>query len=468
MKENQFATIVLAAGQGKRMASPLPKVLHPVAGVPMIKRVIDAVKGAGSTEVRVVVGYSEALVRRVIEPMGVVCFKQAQQLGTGDAVRSAQVESLEGDVLIMNGDHPLIETADIEKLRKDFKTQNCDLAVVTAKVKNPGSLGRIVRHRGELKAIVEAADASHETLKIKEVNTGIYLVKAKILQKFLPLLTSNNAQKEYYLTEILTLAQAQGAKVTALEAHLRVAFGVNSQQELAKATRVLFKKRAVSLMDRGVVMIDPNTTYVDAEVQVGQGTVIYPNVHLKGKTSVGSFSVIEPNCFIVNSKIGDSVQVRSGSYFEQAEVSQGAVVGPYARLRPETFIGAEAQIGNFVELKNVVFGAKAKANHLSYLGDAEVGEGSNIGCGTITCNYAVDRKKYRTVIGKNVFVGSDSQLVAPVTVGDNAIIGSGSTITKDVPENALAVARSKQFTKENYALALVEKMSSAEAEKKEI
>ncbi len=446
----KLTVIALAAGKGTRMKSPLPKVLHPVAGRPMIEKVIQASKQASAAEVRVIVGHGQNLVRQVVEPMGVACYVQDEQLGTAHAVRCAKPETIEGDVVIMNGDHPLIEASDIKDFLRIFREEKCDLAVVTAVVKNPGEFGRIVRNRGELVAIVEAKDASAETLKINEINTGIYVVKASILAEYLPKISNNNAKKEFYITDLISLCIQDKCQVQAIKSTPKVAVGVNNQVELAKATRLLFKRKAMRLMEEGVLMIDPRTAYIEDSVEVGAGTVIYPNVFIRGRSKIGSFTVLESNVFISDSEVGDSVQVRGGSYLESAKLHNKVSVGPYARLRPETEIFEEAHVGNFVEMKKVKFGKKSKAGHLTYLGDAEVGEEVNVGCGTITCNYAADRKKYKTKIGNRVFVGSDTQFVAPIEIGDDAVIGSGSTITKSVPANALAVARGKQFVKENY------------------
>jgi bifunctional UDP-N-acetylglucosamine pyrophosphorylase/glucosamine-1-phosphate N-acetyltransferase len=260
---------------------------------------------------------------------------------------------------------------------------------------------------------------------------------------------------------LISLCIQDKCRVEAIQSTPKVAVGVNNQVELAKATRLLFKRKALRLLEDGVLMIDPRTTYVEESVEISAGTVLYPNVFIRGRTKIGSFCVIESNSFISDSMIADSVQVRGGSYLESAILHNKVSVGPYARLRPETEVLEEAHIGNFVEMKKVKFGKKSKAGHLTYLGDAEVGEDVNIGCGTITCNYAADRKKYKTKIGNRVFVGSDTQFVAPIEIGDGAIIGSGSTITKNVPANALAVARGKQFIKENY------QPKGAESEEKE-
>jgi bifunctional UDP-N-acetylglucosamine pyrophosphorylase/glucosamine-1-phosphate N-acetyltransferase len=446
----KLSTIIMAGGKGSRMKSPLPKVLHPVAGRPMIEKVIQAAKEGGSTEIRIVVGHGQNLVRLVVEPLGVHCFEQKEQLGTAHAVRSADPESLEGDVLIMNGDHPLIEGLDIRNFVRTFRDERLDLAFVSADVKNPGVLGRVVRQKGELRAIVEAKDASADTLKIKEINTGIYLVRSRILDEFLPEIKNQNSKGEYYLTDLVALCLEGRKKVQAIKSTARVAWGVNTQAELARASRYCYKKKIEKLMEDGVVVIDPRSTYVEDSVEIGAGSVIYPNTFLRGKTRLGVFCVVEPHAFISECQVGDSVQVRAGSYLEKSVIHSRCILGPYARIRPETEIMEEAQIGNFVELKKVKFGKRSKAAHLSYLGDADIGDEVNIGCGTITCNYAADKRKYQTKIGHRVFVGSDSQFVAPVQIGDDAVIGSGSTITKDVPAKALAVARSRQVIKENY------------------
>ncbi len=346
----------------------------------------------------------------------------------------------------------MITAEDLKGFISDYREQKLDLALISVELDNPAEFGRIVRQSGQLKTIVEAKDASAETLKIKEVNTGIYVVKASLLQKYLPQIKNNNSKKEFYLTDLLSLAIEGGHKVQAIcTKNKNVAHGVNNQVELAAATRIAHQMKNLQLLTAGVIIIDPTNTYIEESVAVGPGTVIYPGVFIRGNTTIGSFCVLEPNVFISESEIKDSVQIRAGSYLENAKVLSQAKVGPYARLRPETEIGESAQVGNFVEMKKVKFGAGSKAGHLTYLGDAEVGKDVNIGCGTITCNYAADRKKYKTIIGDNVFVGSDSQLVAPVEVGAGAIIASGSTITKNVPADALAIARARQENKEGLA-----------------
>jgi bifunctional UDP-N-acetylglucosamine pyrophosphorylase/glucosamine-1-phosphate N-acetyltransferase len=447
----QISVIVLAAGKGTRMKSPLPKVLHPVAGDPMISRVLAAVRGCGAEEIRVVVGYGEALLRQVLEPQGIVCCKQEEQKGTADAVRAADPSSLGEHILIMNGDHPLVTAKHLQEAYAHFVESQCDLMVLSAHLDQPGNFGRIVRYNDQIKAIVEVKDASEETKKIKEVNTGIYFVRRDILETYLPQIHPNNKQGEYYITDMVSLCIEAGEKVLARPSPPTVAFGVNTQKELALATKAIFREKCFQLMEEGVMVIDPENTYVEASVHVGPGSMLYPGCFIKGKTLISSFCVVEPNAFIQDSVIGQSTQIRAGSYLEKAKVGDQAIIGPYARLRPQTEIGPEARVGNFVEMKKVKFGAKSKANHLAYLGDTEVGEDTNIGCGVITCNYAADKKKYKTIIGSHVFIGSDSQMVAPVEIGDNAIVASGSTINKNVPEGALALGRSRQVNKEDYA-----------------
>ncbi|MFN7729544.1 MAG: bifunctional UDP-N-acetylglucosamine diphosphorylase/glucosamine-1-phosphate N-acetyltransferase GlmU [Bdellovibrio sp.] len=446
----KWTAIILAAGKGTRMGSPLPKVLHPVAGRPMLQNVIEACFQAGVADIRLVVGHGSHLVQNVVDPLGVHLFTQTEQKGTADAVMSAEPELVEGNIIILNGDHPLLTAADLGGFIEKFEQQKMDLAVVTAKLKDPKDFGRVVRSSGQLVAIVEAKDAAAETLKINEVNTGIYVAKASILGEFLPKIENNNSKKEYYLTDILSLTIHARKRVGTLEGNPRVAFGVNTQAELAKASRLKYRQKAKELMDKGVLILDPQAVYIEETVEVAPGSVIYPQVYIRGKSKIGTLCAIEPNCFIVDSILGEGVQLKANSYLERVQILNRASVGPFARLRPETIIGEEAQVGNFVEMKKVRFGAKSKAGHLTYLGDADVGSDVNIGCGTITCNYAVDKKKYKTVIGNGTFVGSDTQFVAPITIGENAVIGSGSTITKDVPARALAVARGKQVIIENY------------------
>ena len=451
-----MTALILAGGQGTRMKSPLPKVLHPVAGKPMIVRTLESCNQAGIKNIRIVLGHGQNLVNSVLEPiqqsLNAKTYVQPQQLGTADAVKAADLGTIEGDVLIMNGDHPLIKTEDIKNFFKLFQEQKLDLAVFTVELNEKNDFGRIIRANHKLQSIVETKDASPEILKITEINTGIYLAKAEVLQKLIPQIKNNNSKKEFYLTDIIGLAREQSFQVDAiLMDNTDIAHGVNSQIELAAATAKAFLLNAEKLMNSGVIFIDPKSTYIEDTAIVAAGCVIYPGVFLRGKTAIGAFSVIESNCFISDSVIGDGVQIKAGSYIEKTIIHSQASVGPYARLRPETTIGQGAHVGNFVEMKKVNFGAKSKAGHLTYLGDADIGEDVNIGCGTITCNYAADKKKYKTIIKDRVFVGSDTQFIAPVTVESDAIIASGTTVTRNISAGALALSRTPQVNKEGYA-----------------
>lgn len=450
VKRNVTA-IILAAGKGTRMKSALPKVLHPVAGRPMISRIINACKSADINDIRVVVGHGSSLVKTVLEnDKNVFFYEQKEQLGTADAVKSAQVDSLEDDVIILNGDHPLIEPDDLKQFIQEFREQKLDIGLVTTNLKKPGEFGRIVRNAGELYSIVEAKDASADTLKITEVNTGIYVIKAKVLIDLLPEIKNNNVKKEFYFTDIISLAKEDRKKVSTISGNARVASGVNSQIELAKATKFIFRSYVKKLMENGVLVIDPRSTYIEESVQIASGSVIYPGVYIKGKTQIGHFCMIEPHCFITDCQIGDSVQIKAGSYLESSVIHSKCSLGPYARVRPDSELLEEVHIGNFVEVKKSKLGKKTKAAHLAYIGDADVGEECNIGCGTIFVNYLPNKTKHKTKVGNHAFIGSDVQLVAPVEIGSNTTIGAGSVITKNVPDGALAVTRASQLIKENY------------------
>ncbi len=447
----QKTAIVLAAGLGTRMKSNTPKVLHKVAGRSMIRIVVEALEAAGVDEIRVVVGFGGDLVRQELKDRKEIKFyAQEKQLGTADAVKSADLNSIFGTVMICNGDHPLIKAEDYKAALDKFAGH--DLLVVGCMLRNPTSFGRIVRDKdGRLSRIVEEKEATDIQKKIQEVNTGLYVVKSDVLKKFLPEIKNLNSKKEFYLTDLIYMALDKKLNIDCHKTDsARVGKGVNNHIELSQAGRQLYLRKARELFLSGVVIVDPATTYVEWDVKIGAGSVIEPGCMIKGKTVIGDNCIIEAHCQIVDSKIASNCSVKWGSLIDKSIVGAKSIVGPYARLRPESELGEEVHIGNFVELKKTKMARGSKANHLTYLGDAEIGEETNIGCGTITCNYAPDKKKYKTVIGKKAFIGSDTQFIAPVTIGDGAVIGSGSTITKDVPAGALGVARSKQFIKQNY------------------
>jgi len=433
------------------MRSSLPKSLHPVAGQPILARILMVLKKIQVEDIRVVINEEhKSLIQPVAESFKAQVYFQSDKVGTAAAVSSAQIKGNEGNVLIVNGDHPLVSVSDLNNIISTFQKESLDLSVGSCKKKDPGDYGRIIRQGEKIIAIVEKNSLTHESQKINEINSGIYLVKAGCLKEWLSNISNHNSRGEYCLTDMVSMAVAQGKKVMACPVSDDSAFGVNTQRELALATKKMFTRKLGHLMSRGVIIVDPLNTYVEEGVQVGQGSVLYPGVYLKGKTIVGSFCAIETNSFIMNSAIHDLVLIRAGSYLESAEVGTQSVVGPYARLRPGTRIGQQCRVGNFVEMKKTHFGARSKANHLSYLGDAEVGEDVNIGCGTVTCNLNMDGKKYSTRIGDKVFVGSGTQLVAPVELGDCSATGAGSVITKNVPERSLALGRPPQKNLSDY------------------
>ncbi len=446
----ELNVIVLAAGHGQRMASNLPKVLHPVAGQPMLARVLQSLKDTYSKEIRVVVGEAAHLITPITGKFKALCFEQKKDSwGTAKAVLSACPQELKGDVLIINGDHPLITGKDITNFVRSFYELSADCAVASFKNPHPSEFGRLVFQGDQLVEIVEAYDLEKRKIKSEYVNGGLYLIKGKLLSKYLDKIEKNH-KEEYNLTDIVKFLNTENFKVRAIDVPWYMAFGINNQQELAIASSIVFENKCYELMSKGVIIVDFKKTYIESDVTIGGGSMIYPGVYLKGQTKIGSFCAIESNAFIFDSVIDNYVNIKAGSYLENATVKERSVIGPYAHLRPNTVIGKECRIGNFVETKNIKMGDKSKASHLTYLGDAEIGAQVNIGCGTVTCNYGVDKKKRQTKIGDKVFIGSGSQLVAPVHIKDNSVIGAGSVITKDVPEGCLALERSEQKNIKNY------------------
>lgn len=461
-QKTKLTAIVLAAGYGRRMHSTLSKPLHPVAGIPMMTRIIKALKDFAQDNfidltIRVVTNKKTADQMQSIPLLeNLMYIEQDPPNGTGDAVQIAcNADPIDSEaVLILNADHPLITASHLKSIFTSFINANTDMAIVTAIMENPASLGRVVRKNGHIHHIVESHEAEDQILAIKEVNTGIYIAETKILYKLLPQLSTPSAksQTEVYLTGLIPLFKQKTQKdVLGICMDEDVAYGVNSQQELAKATYKAFQRKSQALMDAGVTLIDPHTTYIEDDVVVETASVIHPNVFIKGKSHIGKNTIIEPHCILKDVNLDQNVHVKAGSYLENTNVGEQACIGPYARLRPQTVIGPSCRIGNFVEIKKAKLGRQVKVAHLSYLGDVDIGSHVNIGCGVITCNYREDHKKYKTQIDDHAFVGSDVQLVAPVKVGQGAIIGSGSTITKDVPANSLAIGRAKQVIKPDWA-----------------
>ena len=440
----KLETIILAAGKGTRMKSKLPKVLHRVGGKPMLQHVIDAAKKAGSSREVVVIGSGAELVRETIS--GVEFVLQEEQLGTGHAVLSAKknFEQSKGNVLILCGDTPLLTDKLLQKLTAAHENSKCAATVLTAEMPNAAGYGRVIREEdGTFKKIVEEKDATELEKKIREVNAGVYCFDVQKLFGALDKINNNNSQGEYYLPDALTILKDAGEKIGVLTAdYADETLGINSRIQLAAADRVFRMKKNHELMDAGVTIIDPNTTFIDVDAQIGQDTIINPNTYIEGNTTIGEDCTIGPNVRFVDMKVGHKVSVQF-SYCHEAEICDGVTLGPYVHLRPGTTIGNNVKIGNFVEVKNSNIGEGSKLPHLQYIGDTDMGSGVNVGCGTVTCNYD-GKQKFRTKIGDNAFIGCNTSLVAPVTVEEGAYIAAGSTITKDVPKDNLAVARARQ------------------------
>ena len=443
------SVIILAAGKGTRMRSSLPKVLQPLAGRPLLGHVIETAKKLQADKIIAIYGHGGPLVQNEFAQEQVQWVEQAEQLGTGHAVKMAlPVLPQDGLSLILSGDVPCITQQTLQKLLD--ASQASGIGLVTLTLPDASGYGRIVRENGNIQAIVEHKDASEAQRQIQEINTGIYCVSNAKLHEWLPQLSNNNAQGEYYLTDIVAMAIADGLEVASVEPELAFEVeGVNDRVQLAALEREFQNFQAKQLMQQGVHLIDPTRFDLRGNLTVGKDVRIDINVIIEGDCELGDGVEIGAGCILKNTKIAAGTKVQPYSVFDQAVVGEDAQIGPFSRLRPGAILANEVHIGNFVEVKNSQIGLGSKANHLTYLGDAEVGAGSNIGAGTITCNYD-GANKFKTIIGDQVFIGSNSSLVAPVTIANGATVGAGSTITRDVAEQCLAVERSKQFTKENY------------------
>jgi len=436
--------VILAAGQGSRMKSSLPKVLHKVAGRSMLHHVIATAQTLGAAGIHGVIGHGAEQVKAACADHNVSWVMQEQQLGTGHAVAQA-LPDLPDDarVLVLYGDVPLTTADTLQGLVQNLDEKTLGLLTVT--LDNPQGYGRILRNNaGQVTAIVEQKDANVEQLAICEVNTGILAVSARHLKTWLPQLSSSNAQGEYYLTDIIAMAVQAGMTVNVAQPGNGFEVqGVNNRVQLAELERWYQSREAERLMTEGATLADPSRVDVRGELSIGNDVLIDVNVVFIGKVTLGSHVSIGPGCVITDATIADGAQIHAYSVIEQASVGENAQVGPFARLRPGTQLAANTKVGNFVETKKTILGEGSKINHLSYIGDATLGAGVNVGAGTITCNYD-GVNKFQTLLGDNVFIGSNSALVAPVTIGAGATVGAGSTITKDVAEQELAVARGRQ------------------------
>jgi len=444
-----FFALILAAGKGTRFKSGIIKVLHPMLGKSMLRLVLDCVFKLRPEKAYVVVGsQKEDVIKEA--PSGKVEFiTQQKQLGTAHAVQAAKNalnKGREKDVLIINGDLPLMTPETLRPLLALHRKEGNSLTFLSAELEDPSGFGRIV-HSGDKIRVIEERDATASQRGIKEVNAGVYVFKIKDLLEALPKVSNKNKKGEYYLTDVTEILSQEGKKIGVHKTrNTEDLVGVNSRYELAKAIGELRERKIKALTEKGVTVYDPLTTWIDLDVKIGPETIIYSSVIIEGNSVIGSECQLYPFVHIVDSKVGNRVKILSSTMIEESVIEDEAQVGPFTHFRPKTIIKSKAKVGNFVEMKNTIFGKKSKAGHLTYLGDCEVKEEVNIGAGTITCNYD-GKKKYKTLIEAGVFIGSGTELVAPLKVGKRAYIGAGSTITKDVAPESLAVARSKQVEK---------------------
>lgn len=449
MKE--AVALILAAGKGTRMKSRLPKVLHRVGGLPMAEQVLLTVQRAGTTRQIMVIGFGAEAVREYFGDRAEFVV-QEEQLGTGHAVMQAAplLGSLEGTVVITCGDTPLVTADTFAAMMAFHEKEGAAATILTARMENPTGYGRIIRdEKGQVVKIVEQKDGNPSELAVKEINTGIYCFDIQQLLQALKEINNENAQGEYYLTDAIGILVSKEEKVAAyVTEDSEQTLGVNSRVQLAEAERILRRRIAQHWMEEGVTLIDPDTTYIGTEVEIGQDTIIHGGTILEGKTVIGKGCEIGPYTRLCQVTVGDDTHIHM-SYAHDCVVKNHAEIGPFVHLRPDTVIGDKVKIGNFVEVKNSIVGEGTKFPHLSYIGDSDVGAGVNMGCGTITVNYD-GKKKHRTTICDHAFIGCNSNLVAPVTVEPYAYVGAGTTVTKDVPKNALAVGRGKQKNIENW------------------
>ena len=447
---NIFA-VILAAGQGTRMKSKLYKVLHPVCGKPMVQHVVDHIQTLDVKRIVTVVGHGAEMVKQQLGDKSEYVL-QAEQLGTAHAVQQAEaiLSSEEGTTLVVCGDTPLIRPETMQALFEHHQAKKAKATILTAIAENPTGYGRILRgDNGQVEQIVEQKDASAEQQLVKEINTGTYCFDNKALFETLKLVKNDNAQGEYYLPDVIEILQKQGEVVEAyVTGDFEETLGVNDRVALSQAEALMRTRINEKHMRNGVTIINPDATYISAEAMIGRDTVIQPGSMIEGTTVIGEDCIIGPNTQIIDSRIGDRTTVHS-SVVRESAVAEDTAIGPFANIRPLSDIGSHVKIGNFVEVKKSKLGNDTKVSHLSYIGDAEIGSNVNVGCGSITVNYD-GKNKFQTIIEDDVFVGCNTNLVAPVKVGKGSFIAAGSTITKEVPEDALAIARARQENKPNY------------------
>lgn len=449
MSNSAMSVVILAAGKGTRMYSDLPKVLHTLAGKPMVQHVIDAAKHLGAAQVHLVYGHGGELLQKTLHEDRLNWVLQAEQLGTGHAMQQAAPYFADDEeIMMLYGDVPLISVETLKRLR-DAKPQG-GIGLLTVKLDDPTGYGRITRENGSVSGIVEQKDATQEQLQIKEINTGILIAGGADLKRWLAKLNNNNAQGEYYITDIIAMAYQEGREIAAVHPHrLSEVEGVNNRLQLSRLERVYQSEQADTLLLAGVMLRDPSRFDLRGTLSHGRDVEIDTNVILEGHVTLGNRVKIGAGCVIKNSVIGDDCEISPYSVVEDAQLDAACTIGPFARLRPGAQLLEGAHVGNFVEMKKARLGKGSKAGHLSYLGDAEIGDNVNIGAGTITCNYD-GANKFKTIIGDDVFVGSDTQLVAPVCVGKGATIAAGTTVTRNIGENELVLSRVPQTHKQGW------------------
>lgn len=451
---SNLKAVILAAGKGTRMKSELPKVLHKIYDRCAIDYVCDACEGAGINDINIVVGHkAEQVVEHVKKRENKIKFcYQESQLGTGHAVMQAKENINDNDlVLVINGDQPLISSKTIKSMISFCEQGNYGGVVLSGIVDHPGSLGRVIRDsKGNLDRIVEKKDCNEDEERVKEVNIGVYCFKGKLLKDSFDKLDDNNAQNEYYITDIPVHIKTAGYNFGVCTiADMSEFQGINSREELSLATCTLLNKTRKLHMTNGVTLIDPSNTYISIDAKIGKDTIIYPGTNIQGETEIGENCVIGPNSHIISSKIGNNVTVET-SKIETSKISDNCKIGPFAHIRPKCDISDNCKVGSFVETKNIKTGENTKIPHLIYVGDANIGKDVEIACGVITANMNTKYEKNRTEIKDNAFIGANSTLVAPITIGEDAVVGAGSVVTKDVPDKSLALERSNQIIKENY------------------
>lgn len=457
---NRFV-IILAAGQGTRMKSKLYKVLHPVCGKPMVRHVLEQMKDLKAEKIVTVVGHGADMVK---SELGDECeyVLQAEQLGTAHAVMQTKelLKGKQGTTLVVCGDTPLLKAETINALMDHHIKQNAKATILTSFADDPTGYGRIIRNeQGHVEKIVEHKDATDEEKQVREINAGTYCFDNESLFNALEKVSNENAQGEYYLPDVIEILKSEGEIVTAYSTDdFTETLGVNDRVALSQAEKIMRQRINEKHMRNGVTIIDPEQTYIESDVVIGQDTIIYPGTIIKGKTTIAEDCVIGPHTEIVNCSVDSETTIRQ-SVAHDSQIGASVQIGPFSHIRPQSHIYDEVRIGNFVEVKKSTFGKGSKASHLSYIGDAEVGDNVNIGCGSITVNYD-GVNKFKTIIEDNVFIGCNSNLVAPVKIGEGAYVAAGSTITKDVPSEALSIARARQENKENYVQKLKKKRTN--------